>query len=445
MPRGLTALVPIRPGEEEALEKTLLRIGGDVRGRRLRASPGEPHIDFPRSRLVHFARLALLDDDDRGPGRKRLLVSTNHDGSLSEHLRELLALTSDADAIWGRCEGYAGPDTFEALVRAHALTPQAFYVAFRGETVETLKRALDVRRGFEAILDRPDAAAFLARPQDATSPTAWPGVYDALVRSAGTLPKPFAGVPRAIAIAVEAAALVWRHGPLGLVRALRRITASLGRIPAAALFNRLTRNRMRPVGSTYSSVAVDTCAPCMPLADGDLIPSVNRSGPPRFDQEDVVTQNQLTLVTSISPGGRPQVEAVLALIDAYARHLAPPGSLAGISTIHFVRWIVFDGGRRLMMVSDYDGSWEAYIDEFAEMILSGLDAIWGTALGYPPDGARDLAAFKRFLRCHQVPAAVFYSAYPQATVLGLARDLALTRAVAAGLHEGRTREWLAWA
>ena len=43
-----------------------------------------------------------------------------------------------------------------------------------------------------------------------------------------------------------------------------------------------------------------------------------------------------------------------------------------------------------MMVSDYDGSWESYIDEFAEMILSGLDAIWETSYGYPPDGARDL-------------------------------------------------------
>ena len=28
------------------------------------------------------------------------------------------------------------------------------------------------------------------------------------------------------------------------------------------------------------------------------------------------------------------------------------------------------------MVSDYDGSWESNIDEFAELILSGLDGIW---------------------------------------------------------------------
>jgi len=72
-----------------------------------------------------------------------------------------------------------------------------------------------------------------------------------------------------------------------------------------------------------------------------------------------------------------------------------------------------------MMVSDYDGSWESYIDEFAEMILSGLDAIWETAYGYPPDGARDVPAFKRFLRRHQVPSEVFFSAYPDETVLNV--------------------------
>jgi hypothetical protein len=87
-----------------------------------------------------------------------------------------------------------------------------------------------------------------------------------------------------------------------------------------------------------------------------------------------------------------------------------------------VRWLLIDDGRRLVMLSDYDGSWENYIDEFAEMILSGLDAIWETSLGFPPDGARDLPAFKRFLRAHQVPAEVFFSAYPDQTVLNILED-----------------------
>jgi hypothetical protein len=88
-----------------------------------------------------------------------------------------------------------------------------------------------------------------------------------------------------------------------------------------------------------------------------------------------------------------------------------------------------------MMVSDYDGSWESYIDEFAEMILSGLDAIWETSYGYPADGARDLPAFKRFLRSHQVPAELFYSAYPDETVLNIIHDRAFAGACVAAADQ----------
>ena len=160
----------------------------------------------------------------------------------------------------------------------------------------------------------------------------------------------------------------------------------------------------------------------------------SRPGPdsplPSTFREDAVTQNQLTLVTVVTPGQANRVRAVMAAIDALAKRLTPPGSLIGVSTIHFVKWLVIDDGRRLMMVSDYDGSWESYIDEFAEMILSGLDAIWETAYGYPPDGARDVPAFKRFLRSHQVPSEVFFSAYPEETVLNMANDLTFARACA---------------
>jgi hypothetical protein len=120
----------------------------------------------------------------------------------------------------------------------------------------------------------------------------------------------------------------------------------------------------------------------------------------------------------------------MAAIDAYARRLSPPGSLTGISTIHFVRWLIIDNGRRVLFLSDYDNSWENYIDEFAEMILSGLDAIWGSAVGYPPDGARDLPAFKQFLRWHQVPSEAFFSGYPASTVLNILSDTAAARRLA---------------
>jgi hypothetical protein len=159
---------------------------------------------------------------------------------------------------------------------------------------------------------------------------------------------------------------------------------------------------------------VDTVADCAPATSEDEV--VSKSDWYGSPTEDLVSQNQLTLVTVVQPDKLAQLQAVLEVIDLYARRLAEEGSLVGISTIHTVRWAIIDGGKRLLLASNYDGTWENYIDEFAELILSGLDAIWESSYGFPEVGAQDLAAFKHFLRCHQAPANVFYSAYPTATV-----------------------------
>jgi len=404
MPPGcLTVLAPIRLGEDTALRGTLRAIGDDIKGRRLDADRGRPHVDFARSQRIHFARFAIMDDPDRGPGRTRLLYATVYDGALADHLTELADITSDLDAIWGACEGFAGAATFHTFISEHALEPEAYYIAFRDETVASIRHAISVRQHATSLAPPPAARSL---------PDAIAGAVQRLVR--------------AVPVVVDVARAVGRFGLGNVYAGASGITASLNRYPIVRLVNSITRNRMAPRQSLFSSVPIDNCATPVPVAPGDEFPSTLTSPPAAF-REDVIAQNQLTLVTVVAPGRVDRLRAVMAAIDAYARRLSPPGSLTGISTIHFVRWLVIDNGRRLLFVSDYDNSWENYIDEFAEMILSGLDAIWDTAPGFPPDGARDLPAFKRFLRCHQVPAEVFFSAYPGETVLNIAADTARAR------------------
>jgi hypothetical protein len=316
----------------------------------------------------------------------RLLYSANFDGDLESHLAELVAITSDTNAIWGRCEAYAELADFPRFIRAHAYEPEAFYIAFRGETVASLKGAAPAEPG--------RVPTFVTR------------------------------FIRAAPIAIDLLRAIGRFGFGNVVGGGLRVIATLDRFWQLRLINRLTGNGLPPRQSDYSSVCLDNCAAPKPVP-GDELPSGAEPMPPTF-REDVVAQNQLTLVTVVQPGRENRVRAVMAGIDAYSKRLAPPGSLSGISTIHFVKWLLIDNGRRLVMLSDYDGSWESYIDEFAEMILSGLDAIWETSYGFPPDGARDLPAFKRFLRTHQVASEVFYSAYPDTTVLAIVRNRQMT-------------------
>jgi hypothetical protein len=336
----------------------------------------------------------------------------------------LIAITSDMEAIWGRCEDYPGVSEFGTFIRARAHEPGAFYISFRDATVDSIRNAIGLRRHAHALADA-------ATGPGAAIPSGVSSLPSRILRAPADLGR-FTGdaarrLIRALPIAGDLFRVVARYGFMNVFRSSQQITASLNRYPLFRILNRLTRNRMPPRQSACSSVSLDNCAPPAPLVPGDEVASGMDHQLPSAFREDVVTQNQLTLVTVVKPGHVERVGAVLAAIDSYSKRLAPAGSLIGISTIHFVKWLVVDDGRRLMMISDYDGSWESYIDEFAEMILSGLDAIWATSYGYPPDGARDLPAFKRFLRNHQVPSEVFFSAYPDDTVLNIVNDRAFAR------------------
>ena len=59
------------------------------------------------------------------------------------------------------------------------------------------------------------------------------------------------------------------------------------------------------------------------------------------------------------------------------------------------------------------------MDDFIDKVAWGLNAAFSNGYGFPKtrwlffDGARDELAFKQFLRSHQHPTEVWFSAYPQ--------------------------------
>lgn len=401
---GLLMIAPVRPGEENALADTLNTFGNDIRGQHARADGAR--IEFPASDSIHFARFALLDDPERGPGRARLLFATDYDGTLRDHLREIMARSRRPEWIWGRLEGYTTADRFPEFVQAHRIEPDTYYIAFRATSLPALRQAIALRGKFDNILAQPDPArAFPALPEllriGKALQTAWNGL-----RYLPVLVWSF------LVATVEVVGLMYQHGICRVLSAARRIDATLNRVWWIRFFNFLFRNRPAPPPHPYSQAD--------PRLHFEAIP-------PGYPPEDAVLQNQLTLLTDVDSQYLPELRAVLALIDLYGRRISPPGSLVGISTIHTVRWTIIDNGRRLLMVSNYDSTWENYIDEFAEMILSGLDALWRSAPDYPQAGAQDVAALKQFLRRHQVPANAFYSAVPETSVLNLQQTLEFIR------------------
>ena len=122
---------------------------------------------------------------------------------------------------------------------------------------------------------------------------------------------------RALPIVADLFRAVARCGIGNVFRGAQRITASLDRYPLFRLLNRLTGNRLPPQRSAYSSVWLDNCTVPVPFVPGDEMPSgPDHQIPPTY-REDVIAQNQLTLVTVVIPGQVDRVRAVMAAIDSY--------------------------------------------------------------------------------------------------------------------------------
>ena len=83
-----------------------------------------------------------------------------------------------------------------------------------------------------------------------------------------------------------------------------------------------------------------------------------------------------------------------------------------IATIHEARFVLFDDDTRLLFATSFDGSWDAYMDDFAMSPLAGFDAIFRHTEGY--GGLPDLAAIKFFIRGAQVSADGYARNYPGA-------------------------------
>src|SRR5262249_31728579 len=132
-------------------------------------------------------------------------------------------------------------------------------------------------------------------------------------------------------------------------------------------------------------------------------------------------QNELTHLVKIKPQRLRLItlRAVLWAINVVARYFQTEGVLGGISTIHYARWVIIDGGKRLLFMSNFDGSWESYLGDFIDRPVQFLTAIWSNTEGFPKtrfltsEGAQNEQRFKNWTREHQILTQVWYSAYPK--------------------------------
>jgi hypothetical protein len=161
-------------------------------------------------------------------------------------------------------------------------------------------------------------------------------------------------------------------------------------------------------------------------------------------------QNHMASITIVKPGWlrRLTLWLVLWAVNLLARARSTHGELSGIPSIHFAHWSMIDGGRRLLFLSNFDGSWENYLDDFIDKAHEGLTAVWGNTVGFPRasflinGGATDGPRFKAVARDGQVVTNVWYSAYRRLTVQNIDNSSSLREELFSPLDKKAQANWL---
>jgi hypothetical protein len=129
----------------------------------------------------------------------------------------------------------------------------------------------------------------------------------------------------------------------------------------------------------------------------------------------------ITVLTPVRRGGT----LWLGVVFWAGRHLAfTLRKLEALSFIHYARWALIrrfpegHGGERLrypylLFESNFNGTWDQYIDAFSEVVPARMRAIWNTSFGFP--GPLPVELFKAYIRRNEYAVNHYWSAYPGAT------------------------------
>jgi hypothetical protein len=113
--------------------------------------------------------------------------------------------------------------------------------------------------------------------------------------------------------------------------------------------------------------------------------------------------------------------------------------LLGLSIIHFARWVIIKRDQwprhsqthlqndYMLFCSNFNGTWDQYIDAFSDGIPQGLDLLWYSSTKYPH--SIPISWFKGYIRANQIDTDYYYNSVPGAAQRDVKSALRVRRAL----------------
>jgi hypothetical protein len=421
----LAAITPEREAELRGLLDSMNEAPG-------RVNPNNALIAFAEFSMLHVARLLILKDnsldDIKVYGLPRrdyplyLAFLGNIDGERDAFYEELARRAPNGlRALFSCCDDFTSETRLVEWMKRHSRSSVAGYTNWVGRTVTRVREEATLHESIDRFLQS-NARSF-ASLQAQEIHTAVQS-FVAGERAAGRLE-----------LSAEAPTpLGWRLRKLLHMAGLPLLALLL--LPILIPIGLIFAVRLRRLEKTDPEL-------CFRI-DQDYSDALAR-----LEDHDVT--NQFTAMGSLKPGTVRlwTATAVLRTVDYAARHIFNRGRLARIRTIHFARWVFLDDKRRMVFFSDYDGSFESYMDDFINKSGFGLNVVFSNGIGYPRtnwlifDGCADELKYKEFLRRHTLPTQVWYKAYPGLTAADLERNTLIRSGLGSSrLNDAEARAWV---
>jgi len=159
----------------------------------------------------------------------------------------------------------------------------------------------------------------------------------------------------------------------------------------------------------YGAGILADCEPALIGAqrgEGMATTATGASGPGRT----VGPTSEFSLFFRVKPGDGEPLRAALGDLQDTPGYRPGDYGMA-VSTIHEARFVLFDDDTRLAFITSFDGSWDAYMEDFftSGPTLELFDVVFRHTEGY--DGLPDLAALKGFILDAQETAGAYARNY----------------------------------